>query len=246
MTEEAEDHLDESTPGRDVGGWRVVTSSIDKTLKVLWYICTPLVLIRFLQDRTEEVEFIMENPLISLLFLLICAIIFLYFILNNVDIRSLRAMSLKRLRLPSVKKRSWRHPILVTVGVLASFAALTLIVIAYVSVYITGLHWVVVASAANEQLAAQEVSSINEYLNRQGEWELRARAYASTATGSNWYMITIGKYHFTQEEAEKTFEEARDVLGKRMREDAYIYSTATVSPFDQVMLYFRRMFAWGE
>ena len=115
------------------------------------------------------------------------------------------------------------------VAIVGSLIASFIVVYMYVQVFVKGIYFVAIASAPNKESAIVEIQSLNKYFSEHG-YELRARAQASTATGSPWYMITIGNWHTSQKAAEETFEEAKKTLGSRMRSDAYIYSTETISP----------------
>jgi len=89
----------------------------------------------------------------------------------------------------------------------------------------------------------REVQSLNDYFAATGYSDLEARAYASTASGSPWYMISIGSWHTSREEAENTFRRAKHALGPKMRKDAYIYSTKNISPVHMLIRYVRRFFS---
>jgi len=106
-----------------------------------------------------------------------------------------------------------------------SSAALTLIALTYVQVFVVGIYYVVAASAPDRAAAASEVRSLESALQAREATGLQPRAHASTATGSPWYMTSLGGPHLTRAGAERTLEQARQTLGDRLRSDAYVYST---------------------
>jgi hypothetical protein len=214
--------------------------SLDKATQYVSGILAPILIINFLREVHENIEYIIKHPLLATFFLLFFASIFLYNIFRHIDFDLLRKPNFKAMNLGYFKSLN-KKKLFVAGGIIASFSAVVLIIIIYITVFVSGLYYVAIASAPNKSLATNEVLSINNFLAKNGITDLKARAYSSTATGSYWYMITIGGFHFSKRAANNTLNRAKQILGDRMRDDAYIYSTSNASPARKLRFYIKKL-----
>jgi len=199
------------------------------------------------------------RPLLTGFFALLFMLVFLYNVLRNVEIqlsgwtvwrllwtrrevgRSSAPDSAENQEAEDAREPQKGRSVLRWTAILGSLLALVLVGYVYTLVFVSGLHFVVIASAPNKESAVSEIQSLNRYFEENGYSQLEARAYASTASGSPWYMISIGGWHTSKKAAEATFREAKQALGPRMRPDAYIYSTENISPVRQIFRWIRRL-----
>jgi hypothetical protein len=221
MSTEASEQLKEST---DKTG--LLKSSIDKTVSWISTILAPVLLIKSLKDLQEIAEYLVENAVIGSIFIISFILILSYNILVHVNLKSKNKSSLQA---NQESKYFKSKKAFVYSGLALSAITVILLLCIYFMVFVNGLYFVNIKSAPTRELAVQEITSINKFLDQQGEKQLRAKAYASTATGSKWYMITIGGAHTSKDSAEQTFKKAKKILGWRMPSDARIYSTLSLS-----------------
>ncbi len=219
-----------------------VKASFDKTVQWINNFLAPLLLLNYIIQVQKIVEYIFEYPCVASFFILIFASLFLYNIFRHVKFRSPKKADYKVIDRTVFKERIRRKKFMVCGGVLASLIAFILIITTYILVFVTGVYYVAIASAPDRERAVQEAASINKILDQRGLKDLRAKAYASTATGNHWYTITVGGFHFSREEAQKTLRRTLEALGGRMRDDAFVYSTASASPTRTIGVYFKKLF----
>lgn len=236
-----------------------VRDAFDRATRWFGNLLAPLVIITFAKDAQQAFEYLIAHPALTGAFALIFAAIFAYNILRNLNIefggwpwrrepstpREVRKSSAPESSAveatAEVRERSaGRLHLLRWVAVLGSLAALAVVIYVYVLVFVTGIYFVVVASAPDKKSAISEIQSLNRFFEANG-YDLKARAHASTATGNPWYMISIDGWHTSREAAEATFREAKRALGPRMRSDAYIYSTENISPIKVLTSKVRRI-----
>jgi hypothetical protein len=238
----------------------VLRRTFDRTTQGFGNLTAVLIVVTYAKNTQEAFEFVVKNPVLSVTFIFLFIGLFLYNLLRNFGIKFpnfLRKGAAKakdephrgpptstsegerNARGPSRKLTLWQWGTAV-----ASSAALALIVYIYVSVFVTGIYYVVVASAPSKETAAQEVQSLNHFFAARGYPDLEASAHASTATGSPWFMISIRGWHTSEESAETTFRRAKEAMGTRMRSDAHIYCTNGVSPRRVIIGWLRRNVAW--
>jgi hypothetical protein len=225
-----------------------VRAAFDRVTRWFGNLLAPLVIITYARDAQEAFDYLIERPLLTGSFALIFILVLAYNVLRTMDLQlgtwmwwrrradsgaeSSAASSDHQERraayVPQTKGRT--RTVLRWTAILGSLLALVLVVYAYVSVFVTGLHYVAVASAPDKASATREIRSLNRFFQETGHVELEARAHGSTASGTGWYMISVGGPHRSRGAAEATFRKAKQVMGPRMRPDAYIYSTEHASP----------------
>jgi hypothetical protein len=226
--------------------------AVDRATRWFGNLLAPLVIITYARDAEDAFNYLMERPLLTGSFIFVFILVLAYNVLRTANIqfrgrvRKTEVSAPKTFTTPQqqgeetlstqdVKTRDAPaeprgRSVLRWVAIVGSLVALVLLTYAYVLVFVTGLHFVAVASAPDKASAIREVQSLNQFFEQKGRSDLEARAHASTSSGSQWYMISIGGPHTSREEAEKTFREAKEVMGPKMRSDAYIYSTENASP----------------
>jgi len=230
----------------------VLIHAVDSATRWFGNLLAPLVIIPYARDAEEAFHYLMERPLVASFFIFGFMLILTYNVLRtaNIQIRGrvgrIRApapktvttpqerveetTSAKDVETPDALTEPRARSVVRWVAIVGSLAALAVLAYAYVLVFVTGLHFVAVGSAPDKASAIREIQSLNQFFEQKGRSDLEARAHASTASGSEWYMISVGGPHISREAAEETFREAREVMGPKMRSDAYIYSTENASP----------------
>ncbi len=222
--------------------------AFDRATRWFGNLLAPLVIIAYVKDLEETIDYLIERPLLTGSLALVFILVLLYNVLRTLNIQARtwiwwrsvlarKAAPKQEMSVPPEKNaekesvgRQRGRSVLRWAAILGSLVAMGLLVYVYVLVFVTGLHFVAVASAPDKASAIREIQSLNRFFKAQGYSNLEARTHASTATGSGWYMISIGGPHTSREAAEETFREAKRALGPKMRTDAYIYSTENASP----------------
>ena len=240
--------------------------ALDRATRWFGNLLAPLVIITYVKDLGEAIDYLRQRPLLTGSFVLIFILVLLYNVLRTINIQfrtrvwwrawlARKGAPEPEEAIPSedspeqeaVKRLPWPTMLRWT-AILGSFVAMGLLVYVYVLIFVTGIHFVAVASAPDKASAIREIQSLNRFFKAQGYSNLEARTYASTATGTGWYMISIGGPHTSRKAAEATFKEARQALGPRMRQDAYIYSTENASPLRVIRNWvrgiLRRLIGW--
>jgi hypothetical protein len=240
-----------------------VLEAFDRTIRWFGNLLAPVIIIATLKDIEETIAFFLNHSAEALVFAFFFLSIFAYNIVRSLDIQlggwQHIASRFKRLwskedatppevapeppspaAPPAPTKRRGRR-LLMWAAIVGSLIASFIVVYMYVQVFVTGIYFVAIASTLNKEGAVAEIHRFNQKFSKHG-YDLRARAYASTASGSPWYMITAGSWHTSRAAAEKTFEEAKKALGSDMPPDAYIYSTDNVSPIRVIEGRIRRLF----
>jgi len=240
----------------------VLRSTFDRTTQGFGNLFAVLIIVTYAKDTQEAFEFVVKHPILAVTFVFLFIALFSYNLLRNLGIGLTdwfrkgvtRAKDEPRAELPPATSTELQEskargplrklPLWRWAAAVASGVALVLVIYIYVAVFVTGIHYVSVASAPNKQTAAQEVQSLNQFFAAKGYTDLEAIAHASTASGSPWYMISIGGWHTSQEAAELTFRRAKEAMRTRMRPDAYIYSTNNISPRRVIIGWLRRNVPW--
>ncbi len=222
-----------------------VRDAFDRATRWFGNLLAPLVIITYTKDAQQAFDYLIERPLLTGSFVLIFIVILLYNVLRTVNIQlSGWPRWRKRPSEPQPPTADTAEPrpadvpvtssrgrtLLRVSAIVGSLLALVLLVYAYVLVFVTGLHFVAIASAPDKASAIAEIQTLNRFFEDNGYSDLEARAHASTATGTGWYMISVGGPHTSRDAAETTFERAKKAMGMKMRTDAYIYSTKNASP----------------
>jgi hypothetical protein len=226
--------------------------AFDRATRWFGNLLAPLVIITYAKDAGDAFNYLIERPLLTGSFILVFIIVLAYNVLRtaNIQLRGRvrrtqvsapktvkptrdqveETVSTPEVETPDAPARSRGRSVLRWVAIVGSLVALALLTYAYVLVFVTGLYFVAVASAPDKASAIREIQSLNQIFEQKGRSDLEARAHASTAAGTGWYMISIGGPHTSREAAEQTFRDAKEVMGPKMRSDAYIYSTENASP----------------
>jgi len=235
--------------------------AFDRSTRWFGNLLAPLVIIAYARDAQQALDYLIERPLLIGTFALVFIIILAYNLLRTINIQfggwpwrwqSARKAAAKNGAPVPSETNSTEEPVkgprgralLRWTAILGSLVALVLLVYVYVVVFVTGLHFVAVASAPDKASAIREIQSLNRFFKEEGYTDLEARTHASTATGIGWYMISIGGPHTSQEAAEATFRRAKQALGPRMRSDSYIYSTENTSPVRVMRNWVRGILLW--
>jgi hypothetical protein len=239
---------DESQKSKD-GLTKAFGEAFDRATRWFGNLLAPLIIIAYAKDVQQAFDFVVARPALTAIFALIFVAVFAYNILKTLKIQLIRDKKIRtsqsnqhnsrietkseftvtekisRSRSPQRYYRMWGW-----LAIFGSLVALILMAYIYVMVFVNGLFYVVIASAPSEQSAIGEIQALNRFFELSGYSDLEARAHASTASGSPWYMISIGGWHASKEPAEATFRRAKEAMGPRMRSDTYIYSTKDISP----------------
>jgi hypothetical protein len=236
--------------------------AFDRTTRWFGNLLAPLVIVTYAKEAQQAIDYILDHLLLASVFSAIFVGIFAYNIFGTLKLQFGGRFAWRRAdnegvetkaELPKqqavqtidpAKGKYDRSALLRWTAIVASSIALLIMAYAYVAVFVTGLHYVAIASAPNKESAIREVQSLNDYFDNHGYPDLKARTHASTGSGSPWYMISIGGWHTSEEAAKKNFQRAKKALGAKMRSDAYIYSTENISPIRMLGRYTRE-FVYG-
>jgi hypothetical protein len=211
---------------------------LEKAIQTINIILAPLLIFSYLRDVDDNISFIVENPMISAIFIIFFATLFIanishHFKSSKINIKRIRLpkinLEIKEFNLNKIKTffkfKIFRKKFFVTLTIFTSVVALILVSITFVTVYITGVHYAQIASFKTEKAAVDELLSINKLLAQKGEKDLRARAYAV----KNGYIVTVGQFHFTRASAQAVLDKVKLLLPRRIRNDTKIYTPPNIS-----------------
>ena len=202
---------------------RSFTSAFDRTTHSLNYIAVPVTIVSFFKDWKEVMAFVAQNSLLAFFFLIAFLIIFLRFVVCELEIK----LPVYKREIKSAddheEKRGASKTFFQKAALLFTFFALGIVLFISITVYITGVHFVIVESSDEKQRAISRASEMNKLFKDAGEKDLVVTV--NDPVGDNpYFALTIGGPHFSRKSAEETLSRARQVLGKNIRSDAWIQS----------------------
>ncbi|MGD8553693.1 MAG: hypothetical protein PVG02_08530, partial [Anaerolineales bacterium] len=203
--------------------------AFDRTIRWFGNLLAPVVIIATLKDIEETMTFLLNHSGKALVFAFLFLSVLVYNVVRSLDIQlggwqhtkscfkwSWRKEDATPVEMvpeppspapPAPSKRRGRR-LLMWAAIVGSLIASFIVVYLYVQVFVTGIYFVAIASTLNKEGAVAEIHRFNQKFSKHG-YDLRTRAYASTASGSPWYMITAGSWHTSRAAAEETFEETK-------------------------------------
>lgn len=225
--------------------WPVLVSAFSKSIRCMSNMLAPLVIVTYFREVRESFEFIANHGHLAAWGLLLFFCVFAYSLFQQLGVgRLLSTLGLRRQTAAIPPQRQKRRLFWTAVGLVSALSGLALVLAMYLTVYVSGLHYAVIASAPSKHSAIQEITRINQLLTARGSSSLRARAHESTKTGNPWYMISIGGFHTSSDSARDTLRQARRALGDELRQDAFIYSTSSASFTRQLKLGLVQAYMW--
>ncbi len=209
---------------------KIYISAFEKTIKHLILILTPILILSYVKDFHENLDYIRNNPIIALI--LVSVIVTIY--ISNISIqlknqkKYLLLCTQQGTYAVSVNKSFRVRKLLLRTGLFLSVIIILISMALLIISYTTNAHYVVIASEPNKESAEARISYMNMFIEKNDIDGLKVYAYPSTGS-NNWFMITINRSHSTKKAAEKTMQKAKKELGKKIPTDAYIYTSDKVS-----------------